>query len=70
MVDYDWILKILHKNSSIEVCESLYTRNVKKDNLSLERNYRKNDFEITHKAIEKVFSIISKKINYRNKKIT
>ena len=61
MVDYDWILKILHKNSSIEVCESLYTRNVKKDNLSLERNYRKNDFEITHKAIKSFSQLYPKK---------
>ena len=60
MVDYDWILKILHNNSSIEVCEALYTRKINENNLSLDRNYRKNDFEITHNAIKSFLNYIKK----------
>ena len=43
-VDYDWILKIFHKNDSIEICKSLYTRHVNKKNLSLQKNYRIKEF--------------------------
>ena len=55
MADFDWILKILHNNSSVEVCESLYKRNIKKTNLSLDRRYRKNDFDITCRSIKSFY---------------
>lgn len=61
MVDYDWILKILHNNSSIEVCESLYTRKINEGNLSLDRDYRKNDFEITYNVIKSFSQLYQKK---------
>ena len=40
MVDFDWILKLFHHQTSIEVCEPLYTRYVNGENLSLNEKYR------------------------------
>ena len=68
MVDYDWILKILHENSSVEICASLYQRIVKRNNLSLNINYRKNDFKITYNIMNYYKSTFSRqaKIGIKN----
>lgn len=51
-VDYDWILRLFHNNDSIEVCDSLYYRNVSGNNLSLNESYRKTDFYYSLMTIE------------------
>lgn len=52
MVDFDWVLRLFHQQESIEVCESLYTRYVSNDNLSLNENYRIKDFYYSLMHIE------------------
>ncbi|OFY67505.1 MAG: hypothetical protein A3H98_13835 [Bacteroidetes bacterium RIFCSPLOWO2_02_FULL_36_8] len=44
VVDFDWVLRLFHNQTSIEVCDSLYIRNVDENNLSLNEDYRKKDF--------------------------
>lgn len=44
MVDYDWVLGLFHRQSSIEVLRPLYTRYVDGSNLSLNPVYREKDF--------------------------
>jgi len=44
MVDFDWVLRLFHKQTSLEVCKVLYERQVDSTNLSLNETYRKNDF--------------------------
>ncbi len=45
VVDFDWVVRLFQGQDSIEICESLYTRLVDGDNLSLDESYRKRDFE-------------------------
>ncbi|MBW6480852.1 MAG: glycosyltransferase family 2 protein [Bacteroidales bacterium] len=44
MVDFDWILRMFHRQESIEVCQPLYLRYVSDSNLSLNERYRNIDF--------------------------
>ncbi len=44
MVDFDWILRLFYNQSSVEICMPLYKRKVEKDNLSLDEQYRLNDY--------------------------
>lgn len=44
MVDIDWLLRLFHEQSSCEICKSLYIRYVNNMNLSLDENYRLNDY--------------------------
>ena len=46
-IDFDWILRIFKDHSSLEYCESLFTRNVWNNNLSLDEEYRKNDYSFS-----------------------
>jgi glycosyltransferase involved in cell wall biosynthesis len=55
LVDFDWVLSILHNNDSIEIKDSLYLRYVKGNNLSLNENYRKFDFHYSLMTIDKYF---------------
>jgi glycosyltransferase involved in cell wall biosynthesis len=50
-LDWDWILRLFHGRDSMEVCESLYIRNVDDSNLSLNESYRKNDYEFALQTI-------------------
>ncbi len=52
VVDYDWLLRLFHNQSSIEVCKSLYNRYVEGANLSLDHEYRKKDFYYSLMTIE------------------
>jgi hypothetical protein len=52
MVDFDWLLKIFHEQSSIEICKPLYTRYLDGKNLSMNEKYRKNDYTFSIKTIE------------------
>lgn len=53
MVDFDWIVRLFRNNSSIEICDTLYTRWVDGANLSLNSTYRANDYKITIATLEK-----------------
>lgn len=50
--DFDWFLRLLHQQSSAEVCESLYTRHVAGSNLSLNNRYVIQDFYFSLLSIE------------------
>jgi glycosyltransferase involved in cell wall biosynthesis len=52
MVDFDWLLRLFHGQSSIEVCQPVFIRHVQGANLSLNETYRKRDFELSLKAIK------------------
>lgn len=51
MADFDWLLRLLHGRHSLEVCAPLFKRYVDGDNLSLNKNYRNNDYHVSLKAI-------------------
>ncbi len=44
MVDFDWLLRLFHQQTSLEVCKVLYERTLNGANLSLNETYRKFDF--------------------------
>ena len=50
--DYDWILRIFHHQTALEVCESLYIRHLDEKNLSRSSTYRKKDFYYSLYALE------------------
>ncbi len=52
MVDFDWSLRLFYKRKSVEVCESLYTRNLSGQSLSFDEVYRENDFCHSLQCIE------------------
>lgn len=51
MVDYDWVLRIFEGQHSVEVLKPLFVRYVDGHNLSLNEQYRLNDFQIASQAI-------------------
>lgn len=52
MLDFDWGLKIFKDRTSIEVCEALYCRHVFGQNLSLNEDYRKIDYEFSFQFVD------------------
>lgn len=44
VVDYDWLVMLFRNNTSAEINDDLYIRNVHGANLSLDANYRRKDF--------------------------
>jgi glycosyltransferase involved in cell wall biosynthesis len=52
MVDYDWLLKLFHNQSSVEICKPLYVRYLDGKNLSMNEKYRQNDYVFSIKTIE------------------
>ena len=69
MVDYDWLLRLLHKRDSIEVGESLYYRHVEKENLSLNENYRIKDFYFSLMFIEQYLPLYTREVRISYKRI-
>ena len=51
MIDFDWVLKLFHNRNSVEVCSALYLRKVEGNNLSLNEQYRINDYYYSFKSI-------------------
>jgi glycosyltransferase involved in cell wall biosynthesis len=51
MIDFDWVLKLFYNQKSVEVCNTLYLRKVEGDNLSLNEQYRINDYHYSLKTI-------------------
>lgn len=52
MVDFDWLLRLFHGQSSLEVCQPVFIRHIQGSNLSLNETYRKRDFELSLQAIK------------------
>lgn len=50
--DFDWFLRLFHRQPSAEVCESLYTRHVAGGNLSNNKRYVVQDFYYSLLSIE------------------
>ena len=69
MVDFDWLLRMLHNQDSIEVCQALYFRYVEKTNLSLNESYRRKDFYFSLMTIEQYASEYPKQVSLSYKKI-
>lgn len=69
VVDFDWILRLFHKQSSIEVCRSLYNRYVYGNNLSLNEQYRRKDFYFSLFSIEEYQNLYPKETRIAYKKI-
>ena len=51
MIDFDWVLKLFYNQRSVEICSALYFREVKENNLSLNEQYRINDYNHSVNAI-------------------
>lgn len=69
MIDFDWILKLFHNQNSVEVCKPLYTRFVRNNNLSLNENYRINDYHFSLKTINEYKSLYPRAIKLSKKRI-
>jgi glycosyltransferase involved in cell wall biosynthesis len=69
MVDFDWILRLFHQNTSIEVCDSLYNRFVDGNNLSLNEAYRKTDFSHSLMFIKEYETLYPKEVKISTRKI-
>lgn len=54
-IDFDWLLKLFHNNTSIEINASLYNRYLSPNNLSVDNEYRAIDFFYSLYAIENYF---------------
>ena len=68
MLDYDWLLRLFHQQTSLEVSQTLYTRIVEGQNLSLNADYRAKDFAFALQATasyEKLYPQAVKKANKR-----
>jgi glycosyltransferase involved in cell wall biosynthesis len=44
-LDFDWVLRLFENNASVEVNAPLYNRYFAGDNLSINENYRRNDYQ-------------------------
>ena len=51
MIDFDWVLKLFYNQRSVEICSALYLRKVARDNLSLDEQYRLNDYHYSLETI-------------------
>ena len=69
MVDFDWLLRLFHEQTSIEVCKVLYERHVDGSNLSLNERYRRFDFYYSLLTIESYENSYSKETRIATNKI-
>jgi glycosyltransferase involved in cell wall biosynthesis len=69
MIDYDWVLKIFHNNSSVEICRSLYLKKVEGTNLSLDENYRINDYNYSLKIVSEFSNLYPSEVKISKKRI-
>jgi glycosyltransferase involved in cell wall biosynthesis len=68
-IDYDWVLRLFHQQTSIEICSSLYTRIVDGTNLSLNPTYRRQDFYYSLYFIEQFENLYPTQTRIARKKI-
>jgi len=69
MIDFDWILKLFYNQNSVEVCSALYLRKVGRKNLSLNEQYRVNDYYYSFKSISVYKSEYSEEVKCSEKRI-
>lgn len=51
MVDFDWLLRLFRNNKSIEINKPLYRRYFYGSNLSMDENYRRNDYDLSLQTV-------------------
>ena len=69
MIDFDWVLKLFYNQKSVEVCSALYLRKVEGANLSLNEQYRINDYHYSLKTISSYKSEYSTSVKCSEKRI-
>ena len=69
MIDFDWVLKLFYNQKSVEVCTALYLRKVEGNNLSLNEQYRINDYHYSLKTISAYKSEYPDSVKYSEKRI-
>ncbi|MBE0637471.1 MAG: glycosyltransferase family 2 protein [Bacteroidales bacterium] len=69
VVDFDWILRLFHKQRSVEISRPLYNRWVESSNLSLNESYRRKDFYYSLMIIEDYRALYPKEVNIAYKRI-
>jgi len=69
MIDFDWVLKLFYNQKSVEVCSALYLRKVQAANLSLNEQYRINDYHYSLKTISSYKSEYSALVKCAEKRI-
>jgi len=69
MIDFDWVLKLFNNQKSVEVCSALYLRKVDGSNLSLNQQYRINDYQYSLQSIDKYKSEYEKEVKLAERRI-
>ncbi len=69
MIDFDWGLKLFQNQSSIEICDSLYTRYVSETNLSKNENYRLKDYDYSMSIVQEYKELYPKEVSISVKKM-
>ena len=69
MIDFDWVLKLFYNQKSVEVCSPLYFRKVAENNLSLNEQYRMNDYNYSLRTILAYENEYPSLVKYSAKKI-
>ena len=69
MIDFDWVLRLFHNNSSVEICKSLYLRKVEIKNLSLDEGYRINDYKYSMEKVSDFSELYPSQVKISKKRI-
>jgi len=69
MIDFDWVLKLFYNQKSVEVCDSLYLRKVDSSNLSLNQQYRINDYQYSLQSVANYKSEYEKEVKLAERRI-
>ena len=69
MIDFDWVLKLFYNRKSVEISKSLYLRKVDGKNLSLNENYRINDYNFSLQTIKSYSKKFPEEVNLSEKRI-
>jgi hypothetical protein len=69
MIDFDWVLKLFNNQKSVEVCDALYLRKVDGSNLSLNQQYRINDYQYSLQSVAKYKSEYNKEVKLAERRI-
>ena len=69
MIDFDWVLQLFYNQKSVEVCDALYLRKVDASNLSLNQQYRINDYQYSLQSIDKYKSEYGKEVKIAERRI-
>ena len=69
MIDFDWVLKLFNNQKSVEVCNALYLRKVDSSNLSLNQEYRINDYQYSLQSVSKYKSEYKEEVKLAKKRI-